>query len=359
MNAQPRYARPSYSVDEITALCDEMVSLSRAGIPLDQGLIQLAEDLPPRLGSQAKQIGEKLQAGENLADVVAGDNAPFPEIYRSVVEAGLRSGKLTVALEGFARLARQLSELRRLAISALVYPILLLVLTLVISTLVLRQLGGSIRDGLHSLRGRGTDGDATSVLLDFYAVWADWFWVVPLALLCVGLFWLAATQFGLWSGWINSLPGVGRLLRNSRLQAFSEVLELLVRQDVPLQTALRLAGNASGGVELARDAHQLAEQIERGDVQSGSAENAKRGIPPLVRWSLQNSQSAGRLELTLARASDTYRRRTEDAAIWLRKTLPVIFSFTLGGVVTMLYAVTVFVPWYTVLQSLGDAMESM
>lgn len=350
------------TLDELTALCDEMVSLSRAGVPLDRGLVQLAEDLPSRLSSQARNVGERLESGQSLADVVASDDSPFPAVYKSVVEAGLRSGKLTVALEGFARLARQMAELRRLVISALVYPLLLLFVMIAISMGLLGRFGTDVHAALLSLKGRGSESDWAAGLLENYAVWSQWFWVIPAALFVLGMAWFIVTQTGGMSDWINWVPGASRLLRNSRLQAFAEVMALLVRQQVPLGQALRLAGSATGDARLNTDAEQLADQIERGDTETSNSDRGarnSRGIPPFLRWSLLNSHRSGKLEASLDRASETYRRRTDDSAAWLRRTLPIIFSFSLGGIVSILYAATVFLPWYTMLRSLGAAMEAM
>jgi len=351
-------------LDELTALCDEMVSLSRAGIPLDRGLIQLAEDLPQRLSTNAREVGEKLQAGASLADVVKADDGPFPAVYKSVVEAGLRGGKLSVALEGFSRIARQIAEVRRLVISSLIYPVILLFVLLVISLGLLGKFGSALRYSLVSIQGRKAEETSEAALLRYFEVWSEWFWLLPAALLVFAVVWFVLAVFARGSAFAEWIPGVGRLLRSSRLMAFTDVLNLLVRQRVPLHQAVRLAGATSGDRRLAKDADSLADQLERGDnSQNDDDPNCKAitkgGIPPFIRWSLQNKQQVGKLEASLARATQTYRRRTERASIWLRKTFPIMLSAALGGIVAFLYAGTVFVPWYTMLQSLAKALEAI
>lgn len=357
----------SVSLDELSALCDQMVSLSRAGVPLDQGLIRLARDLPGRLASQAKRVGEQLKSGKSLADVVAEDDGPFPAIYRHVVEAGIRSGRLTVALQGFARLARQLSELRQLVLSALVYPILLLVLLVVICLTVVRRLGPTLAQSFADLRPYSARGDWTSQFIDQYAYWCQWFWLLPVLVFGLAAFWFVAARrarsTGRGANWMHWIPGAGRLLRYSRLQAFTEVLSLLIQQQVPLDQSLRLAGSVSGAPDIDADACRLADQIARGESLAQNTDEPKgtndTGIPPLVRWSLLHAQQTGKLETALDRATETYRRRASLAAEWLRKTLPIIFTLSLGGIVSLFYAAMVLVPWFTVMHSLSDAMEAL
>lgn len=354
------------TLDELTALCDEMVSLSRAGVPIDRGLLQLARDLPSRLAAHATQIGEQLQAGKSLAEVVTMQDSPFPAVYRSVVEAGLRSGNLSVALEGIARISRQLAELRRLVASSLAYPLVLLILLLLISVGLLRHFGQTLNGMLLEMNGRGAEAGWGATLLATYSVFTEWFWVVPTVLLAVALLMLLITQFmgqrGL-SKCLAFMPGVRLLVKNSRLQAFAEVLSLLVQQHVPLHQAVQLAGAASGDTHLMTDAETLAAELERGDARGAVPEamprRASRGIPPLIRWSLLNSRQPENLVRILDCASDSYRRRTQDSAIWMRKYLPILFSLLFGGLVTGLYAVTVLLPWFTMLRSLSEAMGEM
>ena len=359
-------AADKISLDELTALCDEMVSLSRAGIPLDRGLVKLAADLPGRLSAQAQQIGERLEAGQNLADVVANDDSPFPRVYKHIIEAGLRSGRLTVALEGFARLARQLSELRRLVASALVYPLLLMAVLSGISLVLVRQFGTDVHGAMDALFGPRGLPDGYDSMLGLFAWLCRWFWLLPVTMFLLGCLWYlisrsATTRNRKINRWVYWIPGAKRLLHNSRLQAFTEVLAMLVHQEVPLTTSLRLAGASSGDQDLQADADRLADQIQRGEQSEEATESSavKHGIPTFIRWSLLNSQASGKLEATLSRASETYRRRTENAAMWMRVFMPVIFSSLFGGVVSVIYAALVFFPWYTMLQALGNAMESL
>ena len=90
------------SLDELVALTDEMAALSRAGVPFESGLAQAARDLAKRPGLMAATIAQRMQQGESLQQVMADSPQIFPPVYRAVVEAGMRSGRLSVALEGLA-----------------------------------------------------------------------------------------------------------------------------------------------------------------------------------------------------------------------------------------------------------------
>ena len=124
---------PSITLDQLVALNDEIAALTRAGVPLDQGLCALGRDLPGRLGKSAAALGQRLHRGESLERAFEQMGETFPEVYQAVLIAGLRSGQLPAALEGIAATTRRVAQLRRSMIVSMVYPlIVLLVASLVL-----------------------------------------------------------------------------------------------------------------------------------------------------------------------------------------------------------------------------------
>src|SRR5208282_2250988 len=114
------------SIDELAALNDEIAALVRAGVPLDRGLLGAGTDLPGRLGRITSALGKRLSRGESLPEALEAEKRAIPPLYRAVVEAGARSGRLSGALEGLARYVRGYSEARASIGVALWYPILVL-----------------------------------------------------------------------------------------------------------------------------------------------------------------------------------------------------------------------------------------
>src|SRR5688572_24004919 len=93
---------PAVSLDELLALNDEIAALLRAGVPLERGLSQFGRDASGRRGELARDLAERLEKGESLPQAIAASKQQFPPLYAAVVQAGLKSGRLAVALEGLA-----------------------------------------------------------------------------------------------------------------------------------------------------------------------------------------------------------------------------------------------------------------
>jgi general secretion pathway protein F len=344
------------TLDQLIALNDEILALTRCGVTLERGLGQLGRDWSGKLASLSTEIGTRLERGEDLAEILGDPHVGFPPVYRAVVESGIRGGRLTAALEGLATTARRVADLRRLVGLALVYPFVVLSLACVLFAWLVPELAGtliaaykaqelSISPGLlHAARFLQQHGDRAMfipvIAILLVAVW--WWWSRRAASAQTARF-AAATSF---------LPQVGHLLRVGRTATFLEVLALLVEQQVPLPEALRLAGAACGDVRLHESAGDLADRVERGE-DGSRAPRQRKGIPSIVRWRLLQPQTFEGLTAALRHAADTYRRRTQHLADWLTYYLPWLLTLAIGGTATMIYVFCVMVPWLHFLHDLA------
>src|SRR4051794_24805558 len=115
-----RPPRGAIRLDQLIALNDEIVALTRSGMPLERGLVQTGNELQGRLGEITTALGKRMEAGESLSEALKSA-ADVPPVYRAVVDAGLRSGNLPTALEGLATYAKGYSDAREQIGLALCY----------------------------------------------------------------------------------------------------------------------------------------------------------------------------------------------------------------------------------------------
>ncbi len=95
-------------------------------MPLELGLASWGGDLRGPLGRVAGRLSASMSRGASLAEALAEDPAAIPPLYRALVAAGLRSGRLPAALESLSRSARNLKEMRGAIALAVLYPLLVL-----------------------------------------------------------------------------------------------------------------------------------------------------------------------------------------------------------------------------------------
>jgi type II secretory pathway component PulF len=328
------------TLDDLIALNDEMIALVRAGVPLEEGMRELGRDLPGKLGAISSGLAARIERGESLDQALA--DSGFPPVYRAVAEAGMRAGHLPAALESMATSIRRLAELRRMVSLAILYPLVVFLLTYGLFVFLLATVVPTLVANWTDNRPRLlTWLNRMSGTLDL------WGPIVPIVVIGLTAVWwyrsrraaLAQSSLALrYFGWVPSLRSV---LRNGRAGVFCEILTVLVAHGVPLAEALRLAGRSSGDRAIGDSIERMASRIESGQ-QLDPAQD-KLGFAPLLSWVLLAGQP--RLVESLRYAAESYQRRAARQAEWLATYLPLIFTGVIGGAVTLLYATTLFLPW--------------
>ncbi len=344
------------SIDELAALNDEIAALVRAGVPLDRGLLGAGRDLRGGLRKITTALGQRLSRGESLPDALEAEKRAIPPLYRAVVEAGARSGRLPAALEGLARFVRGYSEARAAIGVALWYPILVLTLAyfLFLALLILiipRFIGAYESLGLEviwPLRWLERLGE----LAPYW--WPLW----PVLLLLLLVAWwrsgVAATfQTSSWS-LLRMFPWMRSMLSDYEAAGYADLLSLLLDHQVAYPRAVELAAEATGNRAMIEGAHQLGAAVERGQ----PPEQAVRELPdgafrPLLRWTLGATKEQGSLVESLRNLGPMYRKRGTYQAEKLQLFLPTILMLVIGGSATLVYALTLFVPLSGMLRGLS------
>ncbi len=354
MSAQGASAAGGITPDELIALNEEIVSLVRAGVPLAPALAGVSKDLPGRLGRLAQAIAERLERGESFEQVLEDFGAQLPPVYRAVVSAGARSGRLAAALEAVSRYARRVYELRQLAIAGLVYPLFLIALAWVLFGVYTATTVPDMIALLGDLDGRAIP------LLGRLAQWGKtavyWAPVLPAFLVVlVTLRFLFARRVSILGpcpagGLFGWLPWVRKAWQSFRFAMFTELLASLVDGRVPLHEALRLAADATNDGPLRRSALAYAEALEQG---RPLGEVAARRMPAVFGWIALGSPTTETLVQALRRGSQLYYDRALRQAELARVCVPIITTLLVGVTVVLTYAVLVFGPWAAILTELS------
>lgn len=339
------------TLDDLAALSREMAALVAAGLPLEEGLRQVARDYGGGVGPLAAQLAEGVAAGQSLDAAIAAQGDAFPPIYRAVVLAGLKSGHLASALEGYAESAARVAALRRTVGQAAVYPLLVVIVAWLMFLAVVCLVIPSY---------------------DWFE-WNDRFWIssfrmspttawrlaiaVPLSLVALALFWWRSSR---WSSrprasWRRYIPGSKRSNELSSQANFAELLQLLLDCRVPLPEALRLASDACGLETIRQPAAALAAAVDAGRALSDERETIRQ-LPPLVRTPFLSAapDAQQRLVPALRYAATVYRER---ATTWVNDfTLfaPIAATVVVGVGIVGLYALLVWQPYAASLDAIAQ-----
>lgn len=348
-------AGESVSLEQLIALNDEIISLVRAGVPLELGLKELGGDESAALEQISTRLAERMNRGETLPMALAAEGDRFPRVYRVVVEAGLKSGRLSVALEAVSGFAWELLDLRRRIGLALLYPMIVFLLAYGLFFVFLLEMVHRFRDARLDF---GLPMSTSLKVLGYLEETAGyWGWIPPVCVLLLVIWWmlnggaqlLNFTGLSRPLGWI---PGLKRIGTNYRSANFAELLGMLVEHEVPLPEGVVLAADATGDRPMQQSARAVAEATMQGRTLNQYSWEAQ-GFSPYLRWLLLRGQREAGLSQSLRLASDMYRRRAVNQTEWFKITFPIMAGLGIGGVTTFFYALAMFLPFIEMLRDLA------
>lgn len=344
---------PKIKLEELMALNDEMIALVQAGVPLELGLAEWGEDRTGELGRLSQRLADRLNQGQSLPEALT--ESGLPRAYRVIVEAGLRAGRLTVALEGLSKMAWRMGELRRRIGLALVYPMIVMmmayVMFLFLTTYVIPRL-----QYIFSDMGLGSQS------LEFFTwFWWAWLsWAIPVLVVLFVIWWWWSSRRGMFSddgtpaGLARFCPGVGRVGKLYQSSRFADLLALLLEHDVPLPEAILLAAETGSDPAMRTAARTVADATSRG-LALPSGIPASSGFSPFLHWLITRREEQKGLVLSLRAAADMYRRRAILITDWIQVAFPVMAAVLIGGGATLVYTLTLFLPLTELLETLSNA----
>src|SRR5215207_10235480 len=125
---------------EFLVFNQELATLLKAGMPLVQSLDILRRRVTnPLFKGVLDDVYERVRAGNSLSEAFEAHGTLFPGVYTASLLAGEKSGNLEQVIRRYVAYVKVVATVKRKTVSALVYPIILMVLSLaVVSIIVLR-----------------------------------------------------------------------------------------------------------------------------------------------------------------------------------------------------------------------------
>jgi general secretion pathway protein F len=344
MSAPALPAAKPISLADLITFNEEFAALVRVGLPIEVGLG--GTDLPKRIRHITDRFREELQRGTSIRQALDNCGAEFPTSYLALVEAGLRSNRLTDALVSAGEFAKTLLGMQHQIRAALVYPVLIATIAYGFFLLLVEELVPRII-GLLAVSGRTPDSFLNGLLFLSRTV-AYWGPALPaIALLLALVTGVIPIPFLRPSAAlvqrIHLLPWAGRVVRDSQSAGFCQLLAILLDREVPLPQSIELASASSGNRQLALECRRTADDLRHGIPLSESLKTAVH-LPSFTRWMLVSGNDQGGLPSVMATLADIYRRRAESQSQLFSLSAPLVLTVAIGGSAVAVYCLLVFVP---------------
>jgi type IV pilus assembly protein PilC len=333
--------RPHIPTEKLLIFSQELAALLKAGLPLVQSLeIMLERQREPTFRRSLETIRDKVKSGIALSDAFKAEGQLYPPILSASLIAGERSGNLEGVLRRLVQYLRLTNALRKKAIAAAVYPILLFFMMGVLLAVMLLKVIPQFQD-FYS----GMDLELpliTRVLLGFsITLKNNVFWIL---LVLVGA-WIAFKAWARRAGsgvlidrFLLSVPYLGHLMQMYATSQLARTLSALLSGGLPLLNALEVAGNSIGNRAMAAVVSGATGQIREGRSLTTSLEGTGM-VDQLTLEMVKVGEQTGALGEMLNAVADFYDDEMETSmAKVLSLVEPVLLVFMAFIVAAMLLA---------------------
>lgn len=320
---------------ELAVITRQFATLIGAGLTVEEALYALIEQSErhsvKRILSGVRSL---VMEGNSLADAIAAFPGAFPDIYRASILAGEQSGRLEVVLDRLASYTEARQSLRQKVSLALVYPVILIVVSVTIVmflfTYVVPKVVKVFQDTGHQLPWLTRVFISVSGFLQHYGLYLILLGLA-LVILVIALLRRPGPRYR-FDALLLKWPGVKRLVRGISTTRMARTLAIMVGSGVPLLTGMRAAAEVIGNLVIREAMGKAAHEVEEG-VSLNRALGRSGHFPPMLIQMVASGEASGKLDSMLEKAAIVQERELESRVAVLVGVFEPVMILVMGGIV--------------------------
>lgn len=350
---QKAFRSRKVKADEIVIFSRQLATMVDAGIPIMQGIDALQEQVThPTFKKVLINIRDDIQHGNSLSAAFAKHPAVFDSLYVNMIKVGETGGVLSKILDRISSYLEKTLRLKRKVQSALIYPIVVVCMAIIITTILLVKVVPTFA-GIYASFNRELPAMtqlliAISDILRHYLL----FLIGGVIAIAAGLKQWHKTPQGalIIDRSVLRLPIFGDLLRKVAISRFSRTLATLIQSGVPILESLEIVGKTIGNRLLELVVEDVKTSVREGE--SLAAPLSKSGVfPPMVTRMIGIGEKSGQMEKMLLKIAEFYDDQVDAAVDGLTSIIePLIIGFL--GIVIGFIVIALFLPIITITQIL-------
>jgi len=328
---------------EFLVFNQELATLLKAGMPLVQSLDILRQRLTnPTFKVVLDDVYQRVRAGSALSEAFEAHAGLFPGVYTASLLAGEKSGNLEQVLRRYVSYVKVVSSVRRKTVSALVYPAILVALSLVVVTVIVVKVVPEFGN-FYNQFGKELPW-STRFIVGLSAFVTTYF-----ALLFGGL--AAIVAAALW--WVRQpgqrrrlhrlilkLPAIGSIAQKFSTSQGARTLATLLGGGIPLVNALEVTARSMGNQHMAAELVTSAQQVREGRSLAATLQDSG-AFPDVAIKMVEVGESTGALQEMLNSLADFYDEEIDTNlgrfVTIIEPALLVIMGIVIAGLLLSLY----------------------
>ena len=321
------------SQEKLLSFTIQLNQLISANIPIYESLMTLEEQYRGDIFNRViLSLCEQIKSGSSLSQAMGSFPENFDQLYCSMISAGESAGALDIVLERLTELLVKQNKLRRDIFTAMIYPVILSVFSIVVIVLLLGFVVPSI-EGIFEGRELNT---FTLVVLKLSHIFRKFWWIyLPVISSVAGyLYWKLQTAQGkkTLEKLLMKIKPIRTLLVQAALTRYCRTLGTLFQGGLTIIDAMVIARNVMQNYTLEQDMKKAEKKIVEGSSLSIEFERS-RWIPHMVSRMLAVAEESGTMDVMLNKIADIYEdnlEKTIERVMALAQ--PVILIF-MGGII--------------------------
>lgn len=339
--------------DDLVIFARQLATMVEAGIPILQALDALQEQTTqPYFKGVVVVVRDDIQLGSSLSAAFSKHPKAFDSLFVNMVKVGETGGVLSTILDRISSYLEKTIRLKRKVKAALIYPSVVVVMAMAITTILLVKVVPTFSSIYESF------DQELPVLTQVLISVSDWMkkyigfligGIIIFGFLLTRWYHTDKGKFILDNASLK-IPIFGPLIQKVAISRFTRTLATLLQTGVPILESLDIVGRSIGNRVLEVVVTGVKNNVREGE--SIAAPLVKSGIfPPMVTRMISIGEKSGQLEKMLTKIAEFYDDQVDAAVSGLTSIIePLIIGFL--GIVVGFIVIALFLPIINITQVL-------
>jgi len=340
-----QFLRVRVSNKQLLFATRQIATLLDSSISIDETLKSIALEVEDKsLSTALHAVRDEILQGSRIAEAMSSHPSIFNETYRSLVAAGDAAGNLHIAFSNLADYLEESALVRQQVISALAYPMILMVFSVGVVFALLTFVMPQVVD--QFVRAGAQLPTLTAVLIGV----SNYSGLILLSflLLILGSFFYYRHLIQNKQKAISvhrrflKIPLIGAFILNAEVERFSRVMHLMMKSGLNLDVAMQQAHVVIGNRYIAKSVEDARVELVEGKDFIQSLREA-RIFPSLFVQLLSSGYKSGNLTFMFEKVAQYMKGEIESKRSTVLSLLePLVIIF--GGGIILLIVLAILLP---------------
>lgn len=348
--------RASVSSKDLQIFTRQFAVLVSAGVPIVQSLEAMSRGArSPGLTAALQKVTADVERGRRLADALAAQPSVFDRMYVNLVRAGEEAGALETVLNRLAEYIEKSVKLRGKIISALWYPVMIILVAIVVICIVMIFVVPKIAS---MFKDNGQQLPALTQLVISMSNFCQHYWFLIVAAL-IGFPVLFRMYYESEDGRktldpiLIEIPVFGTLIQRGAIARFSRTLATLLTSGVRIIDALDIAAGTVGNWVLEQTFINAKNSISKGRSLAEPL-NAAPHVPKMVVQMIAIGEATGNVDQMLNKIADFFEDEVENATEAMTSLIEPLLMVVLGGIIAVI-VIAMYLPLFNLAGAVGGS----